>query len=139
MPEAGVIRLRFVWKFGQVCIRHWLFKARLTSITTHQSPFTNQDSPAKSDNIHLFNPPEKTAQLPPSADFPLSRRKVLLARECEVRGSCAQAERICTHSEGRKQHARRATCPVWCAGWREHAGMGILKGSQREFFLIILD
>jgi len=81
MPEEGVTRFRYVWKFGQVCIRHWLFKARLTPITTHQAPFTNQDSPAKSDNIHQFKPPEKTAQLPPSADFPLSRKKVLLARD----------------------------------------------------------
>jgi len=46
-----------------------------------QSPVTNQDSPTKSDNIPQFKPPGKAAELPPSGDFPLSREKVLLARD----------------------------------------------------------
>jgi hypothetical protein len=38
-------------------------------------------SPAKSDNIHLFNSAKKTAQLPPRLAFPLAAKKVLLARD----------------------------------------------------------
>jgi hypothetical protein len=46
----------------------------------HYSPITIHQS-TQSSQIRQFNPPEKTAQLPPSADFPLSGKKVLLARD----------------------------------------------------------